>query len=286
MLSQSLTRVAEICCKGHFKTCIGIDEAGRGPLAGPVVCAAVFVDESIETVEGVMDSKKVTTEKEREETFERLISNTKIAFGVSIISNIDIDRMNILQATLAGMKNSLIELTKRAKLKIDWKHCIAMIDGNKIPNDMPIECKYVIKGDSFIFSIAAASIIAKVTRDRIMHELSLKYPLYLLSKHKGYPTFEHRKLLFQYGPTDIYRFSYRPVKEACLRHGIPLPPYLNVEEKIGDDRPSNRSTRNKITTKVSTGTILKGEKIDKSNKKSVHKISVHKISKKSVEKNT
>lgn len=260
----SLTRAAEASCKGGYSICIGIDEAGRGPLAGPVVCAAVLVDESIETIEGVVDSKKVTLEEDREETFERLIKTKGVKYSVSVISHVDIDRLNILQATLTGMRNALIELMKKAQIVSRQRNCIALIDGNKIPDDMPLDCKFVIKGDNYIFSIAAASIIAKVTRDRIMHDLSIKYPVYLLSKHKGYPTFEHRNLLYQHGPSEIHRYSYKPVKDACLKHGMKLPSYLPQ-----DDEVTKQSSKKIIKSKKSIKSPIGAKTTKKSVRKSV-----------------
>ena len=198
-----------------YRMLAGVDEAGRGPLAGPVVAAAVIF--SPETfIENVDDSKKLS-EKEREELFPIIIKKS-LAFAVSAVSNIQIDRINILQAALLAMKNSVNKL----KVKPD----LILIDGNKaFVHEIPTIT--VVKGDTKSFSIAAASIIAKVTRDRIMKRLCEKYPEYRWSKNKGYPTSEHINAIKIYGPTILHRktflsnilaenfeFEFREKKEA------------------------------------------------------------------------
>ena len=194
-----------------FQYIIGVDEAGRGPLAGPVVAGACcFLKCS--SIDGIMDSKQ-TTEKSREELYEILTSNQDIIWDVSIVSHEEIDEINILQASLKAMKQATEGLLSKIS-KISPNTCIALIDGNKIPLDMPVYSQFVIKGDSLCYSIAAASIIAKVTRDRIMVELDKKYPLYNLAQHKGYPTFEHRTLLLKHGASEIHRKTFGPVRLA------------------------------------------------------------------------
>ena len=222
---SSLNRIAEtnLLTGGSFTHAIGVDEAGRGPLAGPVVCAAfLLLDDNIPSTALVADSKAMT-EAQREESYDLLIKQTNIIYATSIISHIEIDEINILQASLLGMKRAtesvLAQLNARKDLNINKMRCKALIDGNKIPVNMPIESQYVIKGDSFIYSIAAASILAKVERDRLMRAYDLTYPLYNFSQHKGYPTFQHRTLLFQHGPCEIHRRSYGPVKQAIERMG-------------------------------------------------------------------
>ena len=222
---SNLDRVAEnnLLTSGSFTHAIGVDEAGRGPLAGPVVCAAfLLLDDNIPSTALVADSKAMT-EAQREESYELLIKQTNIIYATSIISHIEIDEINILQASLLGMKRAtesvLAQLNARKDLNTNNIMCKALIDGNKIPENMPIESQYVIKGDSFIYSIAAASILAKVVRDRLMRAYDLTYPLYNFAQHKGYPTFQHRTLLFQHGPCDIHRRSYGPVKQAIERMG-------------------------------------------------------------------
>lgn len=192
--NNTLSRVEENRYKQSKKFVIGIDEAGRGPLAGPVVAASIICDNQ-SILDGIMDSK-ATKEEHREKLYEILINSPDIYWGVSIVSHTEIDEINILQASLAAMRRSTFDLIKKYPKKIDIKKCIALIDGNKIPDGMPCESQYIIKGDSKIYTIAAASIIAKVTRDRIMLKLDKEYPLYNLAQHKGYPTFAHRQVRF------------------------------------------------------------------------------------------
>ena len=178
------------------KLIAGTDEAGRGPLAGPVVAAAVvFSPETF--IDNVNDSKKLS-EKEREELFPIIIEKS-LSYGVSIISNRKIDKINILQASLLAMKKSVN--------KLQVKPDLILIDGNKIfTHEIPTTA--IVKGDSKSFCIAAASIIAKVTRDKIMRRLSLKHPQYLWSKNKGYPTHEHINAIKLFGATSLHRQSF------------------------------------------------------------------------------
>lgn len=208
------------------------DEAGRGPLAGPVVAAACIVGEGVH-IDGINDSKQ-TTEADRERTYESLVSNPMVKWQVSIVSHAEIDEVNILQGTMNAMRRATegifhkYESTKksstgRAKkgetlLLQSPSDYIALIDGNRVPLNMPVHSKFVIKGDGTCFSIAAASIIAKVTRDRIMLELATLYPQYNLAQHKGYPTAAHRATVHSFGPSDIHRLTFGPVKAALLHH--------------------------------------------------------------------
>lgn len=179
-----------------IKLIAGTDEAGRGPLAGPVVAAAVIF--SADTlIENVNDSKKLS-EKEREKLYPIIIDKS-LSYSVSIISNAKIDKINILQASLLAMK--------KAVNKLQVKPDLILIDGNKaFAHKIPTIT--VVKGDSKSFSIAAASIIAKVTRDKIMKKLSRKYPQYLWSKNKGYPTQEHINAIKIFGSTALHRKSF------------------------------------------------------------------------------
>lgn len=213
---ESLSRANEILEKGSYDYTIGVDEAGRGPLAGPVVAAACLILGDIDLA-GIVDSKK-TKEIDRDVTYTQLIENPNVVWGVSVVSREEIDTVNILQATMNGMTRAVQDLLAKMKKNIE-NDCIALIDGNRVPKDMPIAGKYVIKGDSKIYSIAAASVIAKVTRDNIMKILDGEYPQYRLAKHKGYPTQEHVNLLMEFGPSDIHRQSYSPVKLAMAKHG-------------------------------------------------------------------
>ena len=252
---ESLPRSVEQKAAGSFKYIIGVDEAGRGPLAGPVVAAACMIENGI-SIEGIIDSKQ-TKEEDREKTFEVLVHHPSVKYGVSVVSHTEIDEVNILQATMNAMKRATDELLSKiskSKSKIDPEDIIALIDGNRVPLDMPVESKYVIKGDGSIFSIAAASIIAKVTRDRIMVELDKKYPHYNLAQHKGYPTFEHRSLLMKHGPSDIHRTSYGPVKQAMLAHGIPVPE--KKQDVVTEDSKTN--SKGAQQTKAKKGKVTKG----------------------------
>lgn len=180
---------------GYQLVC-GIDEAGRGPLAGPVVAAACLLDPE-HPVFGVNDSKQLTPDK-REELFGQ-ITETAICYGIGLIEPEEIDRINILQATMQAMRLAVQNLSQRPDLLL-----IDAIDlkGTGIP------VKPVIKGDTLSVSIAAASILAKVTRDRLMAEMDEIYPGYGFARHKGYPTPQHFAALKELGPTPIHRRSF------------------------------------------------------------------------------
>lgn len=173
----------------------GIDEAGRGPLAGPVVCACVIMKEGYFN-DQIDDSKKLSP-KLRESLFNAIIENC-VCYGISVIDNNVIDDINILNATKMGM----IEAFKSMPQKPE----ILLIDAVKL--DVPIKNEAIIGGDGKSFNIAAASILAKVTRDRIMQEYDKQYPDYLFSKHKGYPTKEHIRIIRELGATKIHRKTY------------------------------------------------------------------------------
>lgn len=186
---------------GGYRVIAGVDEAGRGPLAGPVVSAAVVLPEDFD-VPGINDSKKLS-EKKREALFP-LIQNHAIAFGIGMADHGEIDRINILQASLLSMKRAVEDLG----LTPDY----LLIDG-KFTIDSTIDQRPVIKGDTLSLSIAAASILAKVTRDRIMTGLDLQYPVYGFNRHKGYPTQAHKEAILTHGPCPVHRKSFRGVKE-------------------------------------------------------------------------
>ncbi len=183
-------------CNENVKVIAGIDEAGRGPLSGPVVAAAVVFKNDV-VIDGINDSKKLN-EAKREKLYPEIINNCE-SFGVGIVDNNEIDRINIFQATMLAMK--------QAVLKLECKPDLLLIDGNKtfVSN---ITSKAIVKGDAKSFSIAAASIIAKVTRDRMMLEAAEKYPEYLWQKNKGYATKEHIALIRKHGPTPLHRISF------------------------------------------------------------------------------
>lgn len=180
----------------------GVDEAGRGPLAGSVVAAVVILDPGF-VINGITDSKKLS-EKKREELFP-IICEHALGWGIAEASAQEIDEINILQATFLAMQRAV------AKLKI--KPTEVLIDGNQCPK-LPYPTRAIIKGDSLIQAIGAASILAKVTRDRYLLELHIKYPEYGFAQHKGYPTAAHVAALRRYGPCPEHRLSYRPVKES------------------------------------------------------------------------
>ena len=177
-----------------------MDEVGRGPLAGPVVSAAVILNNSIE-IEGLNDSKKLTEKKRLELSMK--IKESAIAWSLASASITEIDSLNILQASLLSMKRA-IEGLEIIPEKV-------LCDGNHKPN-ISIECEAIMKGDSFVKSIMAASIIAKVARDELMQDLDQLYPGYGFKKHKGYPTKLHLDALELLGPCKIHRLSFRPVK--------------------------------------------------------------------------
>jgi hypothetical protein len=170
------------------------------------------------------------------------------------VSHTEIDEVNILQATMNGMRRS----TEALHAKLQKLHpngaFRALIDGNRVPADMPVDATYVIKGDSLIFSIAAASIIAKVTRDRLMLELDKEFPVYNFAQHKGYPTFAHRSLLMQHGPCRVHRTSYAPVKLAMAAHGITdlttLPSPAATVAAVAVKTAVPKATAKKATTKA------------------------------------
>ena len=183
-----------------YENIAGVDEAGRGPLAGPVCAAAVILPKGL-VIEGINDSKKLS-EKKRDMLFDEIISKA-VAYSVQFSDPDVIDKINIKQATSLAMHNAVKELSVVPSYVI--------IDGkDNIPYDIPYE--YVIKGDAKSQSIAAASILAKVSRDRLMVALDEKYPEYGLKKHKGYGTAMHIKAIQEYGVTDIHRKSFMTEK--------------------------------------------------------------------------
>lgn len=180
-----------------YKIICGVDEAGRGPLAGPVCAAAVILPENCE-IEGLNDSKKLS-EKKREALYD-VIKEKAMAFSIAFASVEEIEEFNILEATFIAMNRAIDGLN----IKADY----ALIDGNRVPKGIKIPCETVIKGDAKSASIAAASILAKVTRDRLLLEYDKKYPEYNFKKHKGYGTKEHTDLILKYGVSPIHRPSF------------------------------------------------------------------------------
>lgn len=179
----------------------GVDEVGRGPLVGPVVAAAVILPKNYELL-GLTDSKKLS-EKKRDAFYE-ILQTDAIAIGVGVISAKTIDEVNIYEASKLAMKEALSNL----KIKPEY----VLIDA--MPLDLDVDSTSIIHGDALSLSIAAASVIAKVTRDKMMYDLDKIYPEYGFAKHKGYPTKQHLQAIKKYGVLDNYRFSYKPVKNV------------------------------------------------------------------------
>ena len=183
----------------------GVDEAGRGPLAGPVVAAAVILSPS-DTIVGIDDSKKLSAKARERLAVE--IKTRALCWSIACAEPAEIDELNILHATMAAMSRALDSLTVRPRA--------ALIDGNRCPQNLahPVDMTAVIGGDGLHGCIGAASILAKVHRDQLMVDLDLLYPAYGFAKHKGYPTAQHMQALQLHGPTVHHRNSFRPVREA------------------------------------------------------------------------
>lgn len=180
----------------------GIDEAGRGPLAGPVVAATVIFPEGTE-IKGINDSKQLTPE-EREDLYPEIIEKA-LSVGIGVVDNNVIDRINILQSTFEAMTRSLRKLSVIPE--------VILIDGNDTLEAVPIKQEAIKKGDQLSMSVAAASIIAKVYRDRIMEFYGLEYPEYDFQSNKGYATSQHIETVVKVGPCEIHRRSFSPIKE-------------------------------------------------------------------------
>ena len=195
----------KIFTKG-FTTIGGIDEAGRGPLAGPVVAACVACHNgwkpNRKKYKNIKDSKKLS-EQGREEQFDLLTNDQDLIIGAGLCDHTIIDRINILQATFLAMKKAVASLSQLPEY--------LLIDGRHVIPGLKIKQQAVIHGDDLVFLIAAASIVAKVTRDQIMHEQHQRYPQYNFCQHKGYGTKEHLALLKQFGPSLIHRLSFSPL---------------------------------------------------------------------------
>ena len=216
---------------------MGIDEAGRGPLAGPVVAAAAIVPSDIP---GIVDSKKITNEDERERLYEQIVSSPGVRWAVAVVDATTIDQINILQATLLGMRTAAAAVLDQdpehrvaapcvtiqgcyvvcglvnERMELDKNQVFALVDGNRLPKEMPCLAECIVKGDSKEYSIAAASILAKVTRDRLMHAYSQLYPEYNLAQHKGYPTASHMAAIARHGACAIHRRTFAPLKHMTL----------------------------------------------------------------------
>jgi ribonuclease HII len=193
--------------KKGYKYIVGIDEAGRGPLAGPVSAGAVLIlkkdFKEVKKIKSVKDSKKLK-EKKRREVYLNLIKTNKVKWGIGIVSEKIIDKINILQATKLAMIKAVKDLEKKNHIKVDF----LIMDG-KMKLDLDINQESIVKADDKVFSVSAASIIAKVTRDKIMVKYDKKYPEYNFKKHKGYGTKEHLKNIKKNGICEIHRKSFK-----------------------------------------------------------------------------
>ncbi len=189
----------------------GVDEAGRGPLAGPVVVAAVILDPA-RPIRGLNDSKQLD-ETTREKLYGRIVERA-LAWSVIFVEREEIDRINIFQATMVGMTRSLMGLALAPQM--------ALIDGNRLPRTLPCDARAVIGGDASEPAISAASILAKVSRDRHMHALDAVHPGYGFARHKGYGVPEHLDALARLGPCDVHRRSFAPVTRWFEPAGAPV----------------------------------------------------------------
>jgi ribonuclease HII len=214
-----------------FDIICGVDEAGRGPLAGPVVAAAVIFDPAKPRINGLDDSK-VLTAKRREELYEKIVDRA-LAFCIASASVEEIDTINILHASMLAMKRAVEGLSVAPTL--------VKIDGNRCPT-LSIRAEAVIGGDALIKQISAASILAKVTRDRMLVELHETFPVYGFDAHAGYGTPQHLRALREHGPCEHHRRSFAPVREAHIRFGSVLPELapevLQVAAALEDDPDS------------------------------------------------
>lgn len=200
-MKSNLLKYEQELYRNNITLIAGVDEAGRGPLCGPVVASAVILPINYH-LEGLNDSKQLS-EKKREEFF-KILNKEAISIGVGIVGPKEIDEINILEASRKAMYMALDNLSVKPEYILS--------DAMSL-NDIDIPSKPIIHGDALSLSIAAASVIAKVTRDHIMYDLDKKYPEYNFKKHKGYPTKEHINLLKKYGIMEEYRVSYKPVKQ-------------------------------------------------------------------------
>jgi ribonuclease HII len=196
MSEITMWEIEDLHFENGIKLICGVDEAGLGPLAGPVSAAAVILPPHAQ-IPGLNDSKKLTDKKRRE--LYPVIMEQAVAYGIGFASHEEIDEINILQATYLAMERAIAKLSVRPEL--------ALIDGNRA-KDFGVPVKTVIKGDSLSASIAAASILAKVTRDDLMLEAAREYPQYAFDVHKGYGTKAHYEALAAYGPSPIHRMSF------------------------------------------------------------------------------
>lgn len=194
----------------------GVDEAGRGPLAGAVYAAAVILDPA-KPIQGLADSKKLSEKKRDALALE--IKAHALAWSIAHSTVEEIDEINILQASLLAMKRAIeavqLSLSETEQLKSGRLNLLVQVDGNKCPK-ISLPCEAIVKGDSKVQAISAASILAKTARDAALYELDQQYPMYGFAQHKGYPTAAHMALLRQHGVSPVHRRSYAPVRALIL----------------------------------------------------------------------
>lgn len=198
---EKMTEIEYRLYEKNYKLIAGIDEVGRGPLAGPVVAAAVILPRDFELI-GLNDSKQLNEDKRNK--FYEIICEQALDIGIGISGNDEIDEINIFEATKLAMKRAVLDLNQAPSY--------LLIDAVQL-NDLPIEQQSIIKGDSKSISIAAASIVAKVTRDSMMKKLHEQYPMYHFNSNMGYGTKEHLEALKQFGPSPVHRKSFKPVSD-------------------------------------------------------------------------
>eukprot|EP00485_Elphidium_margaritaceum_P009079 CAMPEP_0202686652 /NCGR_PEP_ID=MMETSP1385-20130828/2410_1 /ASSEMBLY_ACC=CAM_ASM_000861 /TAXON_ID=933848 /ORGANISM="Elphidium margaritaceum" /LENGTH=409 /DNA_ID=CAMNT_0049341273 /DNA_START=129 /DNA_END=1358 /DNA_ORIENTATION=- len=243
-----------------YECVVGCDEAGRGPLAGPVVISAAYVPIDV-YIDGITDSKKINDENEREKLYALIMANERIKHSVCVLSHDVIDQYNILEASMMGMRQCVLELHDALvgadpdTKGVDYVLC----DGNRDPKiryPTDVKYEYIIKGDSKIYCIGAASIIAKVTRDRLMIEYDQKYPVYQFAQNKGYPTPLHKRLVLSKGPCDIHRKTFKPVKNWYQQHKPAIYERVEklkketMEKRKKQEKATKGSGKNKTKTKV------------------------------------
>lgn len=215
---QQMTIYEEIAYQQGYHIIAGLDEAGRGPLAGPVVAAACILPRGL-LIPNVNDSKKLTA-KMRGQLFERLTNDPSIIYAMGIIEADEIDRLNIYQATIHAMWQAIDKLAT-------YPDCL-LVDGMGLPHPL-LPCQKIIKGDQLSQSIAAASIIAKETRDRLMRTYHDQWPVYGFHQHKGYGTTQHVEALEQHGPCPIHRYSFEPIKSRWAKESVKCERSMLVE---------------------------------------------------------
>ncbi len=198
----------ELRAAGYPIIC-GVDEVGRGPLAGPVCAAAVILPQDFS--HPVLNDSKKLSERQRERLYAELSQDSRIIWSVALLEPHEIDRMNILEASREAMRRAVLSLQAQANA--------ALIDGLEVPR-FPIPQRSLVKGDTLSLSIAAASVMAKVTRDRLMIQMALRYPEYGFDVHKGYPTARHLEALALHGPCEIHRRSFGPVAQQTFRFNV------------------------------------------------------------------